>query len=193
MPGAPQLAVGVHFQQICYIDAVTGDLTSHMPKLRHYDNLGTSRFVTFSSYRRRKYLLEPGTPELIIAQLRAAREKYLLKFWGYVIMPEHVHLVLLPPDGMKLGLLIREIKSKMARQYFSVRTQGIDGQRVFWQKRCYDHNCRSFETVMEKIHYCHFNPVRRGLVSDPADFEWSSYNWYQGRRDVPFAMDEFDL
>ena len=108
---------------------------------------------------------------------------------GYVIMPEHVHLVLLPPEKMKLGLVIREIKSKMAREYFALVRNDIMGTRIFWQKRCYDHNCRSAASVREKINYCHNNPVRRGLVSDPADYEWSSYNWYKGETDVPLAMD----
>jgi putative transposase len=164
-----------------------------MPKLRHFDNLGTARFVTFSSYRRKRYLLEPGTPELVIAHLKQVGKKYLIKYWGYVIMPEHVHLVLLPPDGVKLGLVIREFKSKMAREYFSARASGINGLRIFWQKRCYDHNCRSVETVREKIIYCHNNPVNRGLVAEPGEYKWSSYNWYQGKRDVPFAMDEYEL
>lgn len=161
-----------------------------MPRLRHYDDLGTARFVTFSSYRRCAYLLEPGTPELIIFHVKGVGKKHGIKYWGYVIMPEHVHLVLLPPDGTKLGLVIREIKSRMARDYFSTRPAGIDDRRIFWQKRCYDHNCRSAATVREKINYCHLNPVKRGLVSEPGEYRWSSYNWYQGEGDVPFVMDE---
>ncbi|MBN2227509.1 MAG: transposase [candidate division Zixibacteria bacterium] len=164
-----------------------------MPKLRHYDNLGTARFLTFSSYRRENYLLRPGIPELIISHLKQARVKYVIQYLGYVIMSEHVHLVLMPPDGLKLGLVIREIKSRMAKEYFSIHPDGIEGRRIFWQKRCYDHNCRSTETIIEKINYCHQNPVRRGLVSDPGMYKWSSYNWYQGKRDVPLTMNEYEL
>jgi len=166
---------------------------TYMPQLRHYDNLGTVRFVTFSSYRRKKYLLAPGTPELLIRHLSEVKTKYSIRFFGYVIMPEHVHLVMLPPDGLKLGLMIREIKSKMAREYFAELAPDVLGPRVFWQKRCYDHNCRTVDTVREKIVYCHNNPVKRGLVDHPGEYIWSSYNWYRGGRDVPFAIDEFEL
>ena len=172
-----------------------------MTKLRHYDNEGTARFVTFSTYRRTNCLLESGVPELLIDHLQSVRTRHEIKFFGYVIMPEHVHLVLLPPGGTKLGLVIREIKSKMAREYFakmgapqlvlnesgapqlavgnsrpcklfsgcpqlpedpSARVVGNSetAQHVFWQKRCYDHNCRSAATVREKIDYCHMNPVK---------------------------------
>jgi putative transposase len=164
-----------------------------MPKLRHYDNLGTARFVTFSTYRRGEYLVEPEAPELLIRYLKDARVKHAIKFLGYVIMPDHIHLVLLPPDGTKLGLVVAEIKSRTAREYFAIFGSGLDGPRVFWQKRCYDHNCRTIDTVREKIVYCHANPVKRGLVQDPADYPWSSYNWYDGRRDVPFEMDAYEF
>ena len=59
---------------------------------------------------------------------------------------------------------------------------------MFWDKRCYDHNCRSPQTVVEKIRYCHNNPVTRGLVSDPAEWKWSSYNAQLGRPDVPLTV-----
>ena len=164
-----------------------------MPKLRHFDNLGTVRFVTFSSYRRQKCLLARGMPELIIRQVKEVMAKWGIRFFGYVIMPEHVPFVLLPPEGLKLGPVIGEIKSKMAREYFA-HTPGIpEGSRVFWQKRCFDHNCRTPETVKEKIEYCHNNPVRRKLVAEPGEYRWSSYNWYMGKEDVPFAMDEYEL
>jgi putative transposase len=108
--------------------------------------------------------------DLFIKHLKLVRKKYNFKLFGYVIMPNHVHLVLHPKADTKLGLLIRELKSKMAREYFSEYCKNIpDGIHVFWQKRCYDHNCRTPETVLEKINYCHNNPVRAGLIGDPGD------------------------
>jgi len=104
-------------------------------------------------------------------------------------MPEHVHLLMLPPTEAKLGLIIREIKSKMAREYFATRKNIPDEPRVFWQKRCYDHNCRNEKSVIEKIEYCHRNPVKRELVTEESHYRWSSYNWYRGQLDVPLTMD----
>jgi REP element-mobilizing transposase RayT len=99
-----------------------------------------------------------------------------------------------PPDGLRVGLVIGEIKSKMARRYFAETPVGFkSAPRVFWQRRCYDHNCRSVETVREKIDYCHKNPVRRGLVDEPGNWEWSSYNYYVGRSLTPLSMDRLEL
>jgi len=164
-----------------------------MPQLKHYDSLGTARFVTFCCYRLEENLLDTDTKELLVKHIDAARTNHGFKLLGYVIMPEHVHIVMYPPDGMKLGLVIREIKSRMAREYFPLRKANPSGTRVFWQRRCYDHNCRTPESVKEKIIYCHNNPVRRGLVVEPGEYRWSSHNWYLGEKDVSLPMDDYDL
>jgi putative transposase len=120
-------------------------------------------------------------------------------------MPEHVHLVLWLPDTVQLGVVIGQLKSLSARRMLPIlqsqRRIPLDRLKVsrngktyltFWQKRCYDHNCRSVEFVREKIEYCHKNPVTRGLVNDPSEWRWSSFNWYAGCNDVPIAMDELE-
>jgi len=173
-----------------------------MPLLKHFDNLNTGRFVTFTCYRRQQLLTAPFVIGAFLHAMDDARKKYHFRLYGYVIMPEHVHLVIHPPDGTLLGPLIGEIKSKSGAKIIADSLiQLPDNCRVersgqtrwaFWQPRCYDHNCRSPEIVLEKIHYCHNNPVKRGLSREPGDWRWSSYNWYIGKRDVPIEIDEFD-
>ncbi|MEW6411855.1 MAG: transposase [Candidatus Zixiibacteriota bacterium] len=164
-----------------------------MPKLKHYDDLGTARFVTFCCYRMEKSLADHRSKELLIKHLDLARTKHGFKIIGYVIMPEHVHLVLIPPDKMKLGLVVGEIKSLMAREFFVTAHGGDIRRHVFWQKRCYDHNCRTTDVAKEKISYWHYNPVRRGLVSQPADYRWSNYNWYAGSSEFPLKIDAYEF
>ena len=173
-----------------------------MPLLRHYDHLNTARFITFCCYHRHKLLIEIKPINIFLNVLCEARRKYRFKLLGYVIMPEHVHLVLHPRRDTKLGALIAEIKSKSASRI--IYEQAVDlpedcritragkDRRVYWQARCYDHNCRSKETVIEKINYCHNNPVKRGLVEESKKWRWSSYDWYLGRRDVPIEIDDFE-
>jgi len=173
-----------------------------MPKLRHYDHLNTARFITFCCYRRHQFLLQTGVCEVLIKLLERTLNNHGIRLYGYVFMPEHVHLVLHPPDSIRLGPMIGQFKSKTASAILSGQLLNLppdciirkDGKEraAFWQPRCYDHNCRTLVTVLEKISYCHMNPVKRGLVKAPGEWRWSSHNWYEGRIDVPIAMDEFD-
>lgn len=177
-----------------------------MPKLKHYDNLGTARFVTFGCYHRYQLLTDEKIKRIFIDNLNIIRQEYQIKIYGYVIMPEHIHLVLHPPDKMKMGLMIGHLKALTAKAalgyYRNRKSQILERLRivrrsqpimVFWQGRCHDHNCRTSQTTHEKIEYCHNNPVKKGLVLSPGDWRWSSYNWYMGAGDVPMVMDEIGL
>jgi putative transposase len=172
-----------------------------MPKLRHYDHLNTARFITFSCCRRHTLLTATPVIRAFLAALQAIRLQHQIRIVGYVIMPEHVHLVLHHRTALRLGPVIGELKSKSASRIIA---EGLitlpancrvvkDGRErwIFWQPRCYDHNCRTTQTVVEKINYCHDNPVVRQLVGEPGQWQWSSFNWYAGRSDVPLEMDEF--
>ncbi len=171
-------------------------------KLKHYDHDGCARFVTFGVHRRIPVLTNSVFRRLVIQCIDNIRNEYELRLVSYVIMQEHVHLVLIPPDEVKLGYVIGEIKRISARQIhrhlnntgsvltsrFMVNRNGRE-KFAFWQRRCFDHNCRSEEAMWSRVEYCHKNPVLRGLVARPEDWIWSSYRWYTGDRKVVLRMD----
>lgn len=171
-------------------------------KLRHYDNDGRARFVTFSTHRRLPILTNSRFRQVVVDSIAEIRTSFGFRLIGYVIMPEHVHLVLIPAAEMKLGHVIGEIKRISSKQIHKFLLQGENNllpsltikrngvyRFALWQRRCYDHNCRSVESLWEKVNYCHNNPVKRGLVGEPGEWEWSSYRWYKGHRDVILGMD----
>jgi putative transposase len=165
-----------------------------MPKLKHLDDDHSVRYITFSCFHRQQYLNNDIAKKLLIEQIDISRINNNFKLLGYVLMPEHVHLVIFPETGTKIGTLLGSIKKRMSKRYFQIIDINTASKRyVFWEKRCYDHNCRSTETVREKIKYCHNNPVKRGLVDNPGDWRWSSHNWYCGNRDVPILIDAYEL
>ncbi len=164
-----------------------------MSRFHHYDNLNTARFITFSTYRRLPLLTDPTRIQVLLQNIDMTREKHSFRLLGYVVMPEHVHLVIHPQLDTKVGLLVREIKSRTARKIFAKEPAPVDGaRRVFWTRRCYDHNCRTPEAVVEKIRYCHNNPVKRGLVRSPGDWPWSSWGDYHGESQGAVVVDTED-
>jgi len=177
-----------------------------MVRLRHYDDIGTARFVTVACHRRLHLLTHGRDITDVLEEIESARRRYGFLILGYVVMPNHFHVVLLPKRPIKAGRVIGEIKSKSARKILSRwRTADVrdlrrlqvirDGKPrvVFWLRRCYDHNCRTLEDVREKIEYCHMNPVRGGLVVHPGQWRWSSFGWYCGSDKGPISVDPISL
>jgi putative transposase len=173
--------------------------------LRHFDNLGSARFVTFSCHNRYRLLRDTEVIRTFLSELKRFRERGI-NLLGYVVMPEHVHLVVLPHEDIKLGVEIGRLKSLSARRILPILeehhdlalanltvTRNNETRRVFWERRCYDHNCRTPETTMEKIAYCHKNPVSRGLVRTPHDWPWSSSRWYDRLEDVELEIDGVEM
>jgi putative transposase len=104
---------------------------------------------------------------------------------GYVVMPEHVHLLLSEPPGARLADAIHYLNLSFAKRVRSLR--GAPGSRPlwganlggsFWEKRYYDRNVRDAREFIVKLRYLHRNPVKRGLVSKPEDWKWSSFRHY---------------
>ena len=87
-----------------------------------------------------------------------------------VVMPEHAHLLVNEPGR---GLLSRTVQA--LKQSVSM----LSRERPFWQAHYYDFNISTHEKFVEKLHYIHRNPVRRGLVVKPEDWKWSSFRHYQ--------------
>ena len=86
---------------------------------------------------------------------------------------------------------IRYLKSNVPE--WLARLTVREGRRLrhrFWQPGGgYDRNITSVQALRAVIAYIHANPVRRGLVARPEDWQWSSARWYAGLRPVKLEMD----
>ena len=92
--------------------------------------------------------------------------------YGYVVMPEHVHLLVNEPERGCLSQMLQSLKQSVAR------TLALRAADSFWQARYYDFNVWSERKFVEKLRYIHRNPVERGLVERPEDWLWSSFRHY---------------
>ncbi len=92
--------------------------------------------------------------------------------YGYVVMPEHVHLLLNEPEQNTFAQAIKSLKQGVARRL------ALRAKDSFWQARYYDFNVWSEGKFAEKLRYIHRNPVKRGLVERPEDWTWSSFRHY---------------
>jgi putative transposase len=135
---------------------------------------GHYHFVTFSCYRRQPHLADSHTRDVFEQSLEHVRRDYDFGVDAYVVMPEHVHLLVSEPKLATLSVAIQALKISVARRF---------PQRPFWQRRFYDFNVFTDAKRIEKRRYIHRNPFTRGLVHHPAEWQWSSYrHWACGEQ-----------
>lgn len=137
--------------------------------LVRYQQTGDFHFLTFSCYHRLPYLNTGEARTLFESALERTRERFQFFVAGYVVMPEHVHMLISEPRQGALSDAMRALKLSV-----SLRR----AERPFWQTRYYDFNVHSEEKFTEKLHYIHQNPVTRGLVARAEDWAWSSFRHY---------------
>src|SRR5262249_54426826 len=160
---------------------------------------GEARCLTFCCYHRYRFFEKDRTRQWFLESLEEARTRWGFALWAYVLMPEHVHLLLLPrPENPNLTGVLRDLKEPVGRKAVAYLKEHApawlekitvgEGERVrhrFWQPGSgFDRNIRDWEVILAEIEYLHANPVRRGLVAQPEDWEWSSARWYAGIRPV---------
>ena len=151
---------------------------------------GHLHFITCSCYRRLPFFASERRRNVFLKILREVRDRYDFALLGYVVMPEHVHLLISEPNFGTPSLVMQVLKQRVSRalrkrgrkaspsQMHLWNDESLSQYPRFWQRRFYDFNVWSSRKKNEKLNYMHFNPVRRGLVDHPKLWTWSSYRFY---------------
>ena len=139
------------------------------PKPKRYQHQRCLHFITFSCYRRMPLLNSVAARDVFERELERVRNWYGCYVTGYVVMPEHVHLLISEPERGQLSVVIQMLKQITSRK---LKKQS---HPHFWQVRYYDFPVWSEKKRIEKLRYIHRNPVKRGLVTRPEGWRWSSF------------------
>lgn len=173
----------------------------HYKKLRRVETLGTWRFLTFSCYHKLPLLDQPHVRDRLADSIRAASTRCSFRLRAWVIMPNHVHILLRPTSvDWPVPKILRAIKQSHAQTTLREWQRASDpvlalltddsGITKYWQPGGgFDRNVRDEQALAREIQYIHDNPVRRRLASDACDWAWSSANWYAGVKDGQIPID----
>jgi putative transposase len=170
------------------------------------DEPGSIRFITASCEHRLPLFKNNAIKAVFVESLVAAREKHGFELFAWVLMPEHFHLLIRTPSNpsgrgqMPLALMLVSIKQGVSQRvlpHWKKMNAGIlpkitrpDGTVKFWQSGGgFDRNVRDMEEFCKEVRYIHRNPVDRGLVERPQDWQWSSVRWWMGHRDGELPCD----
>jgi putative transposase len=141
---------------------------------------GGTFFFTVVLENRRSSLLVDKIASLRLA-FRVARGERPFKIDAIVILPDHLHVVMMPEDDSNFSGRWRRIKSVFSRQ---VVAEGVPAKRnrrgkyALWQRRFWEHTVRDEKDFARHIDYIHYNPVKHGLVSRVSDWPHSSFHRY---------------
>ena len=157
---------------------------------RHHDTPGHAHEITYSVYRRKNLFSNPDAAEMFLHELAAARKEFSFQLWAYVIMPNHVHLLIWPLEHVyRIDVINKAIKGRMAKKFIKFTKESgtidllkdyrvseeVNGQYRVWQTGGgFDRNLWNSMAIHQSIEYIEANPVRRKLAASPEHYRWSS-------------------
>lgn len=127
------------------------------------------------------------------------RQRYGFVVLGYVVMPEHFHLLISEPEQANPSTVMQAVKLGFVRRVIGQRPErqaslGDEQSPVhIWQRRFYDFNVWTEKKRVEKLRYMHWNPVKRGLVGEPEKWRWSSFRYYSYGEACPVRVNEWQV
>ena len=142
-------------------------------------------FINFSCYRRLPLLVTARRRDALLRLIERARKQYRCPILGYVIMPDHLHILIAPPEIGTPSTFMKAMKQRSSRQFRARKKKNKTRAlftdlrpKHFWQRRFYDFNVFTDHKRVEKLRYMHRNPVKAGLVASPEQWRWSSFRFY---------------
>jgi putative transposase len=173
--------------------------------LKRFYGGGDLHFITSSCYRRQPLLAAARHRELFVQVLEQVRQRYQFVVVAYVVMPEHFHLLISEPVKENPSVVIQALKLGVVRRMLSVRKRREKRKAAqerlwldpvpqhIWQARFYDYNVWSGRKQVEKVRYIHRNPVRRGLVESPEQWQWGSFRAYAYGETGPVRVNDWTV
>ena len=151
-------------------------------------------YITTVIYNRLGILAAPSFILPVLDSLNFYRFKHRVKLLGYVIMPDHLHLLIWPYGASSISDFMRDFKkftaSRIVRQAEVENRQDLlvafaqageetgRSENKVWQDSFWDKIIYTEKFLRQKLNYIHRNPIRAGLVDDLSDFPYSSYRNY---------------
>jgi putative transposase len=127
-------------------------------------------FVTTDTWQRRALFAKPDVARIVLEQILSCRDRAFYKLHAFVLMPEHLHILLTPADETTIEKAMQMIKGGSAHRL------GLERPHKFpiWHEGFHDRWMRDAEEYRNSKRYIEQNPVEAKLVERPEDYSLSS-------------------
>ena len=156
-----------------------------MSYFRRYPNEGFPYLVTTNVKDRQPLFVEHSCCQIVIDGIRFLRTCLGHRVHAYVLMPDHVHLVVTPRESSNISQIMHSLKLRTAREIGIL----LGSKGGIWQARFYERALRTPKDAEEAILYVHDNPMKAGLADRPEDYDWSSYRACISGEPIPIDLD----
>jgi putative transposase len=155
---------------------------------------GALHFVTGNSLERVPIFRQDACCQSFVGTLKTLLKDWPCKLIAYVLMPDHIHLIVNPQDG-RIIEFTGKLKGLSAMDIVEV-ARGVkfkldsDGSHRVWQESFKAQPLWSSWMIWQKINYIHANPVKARLVASAKDYRWSSFNAFYSGSSEPLPVDQ---
>jgi REP element-mobilizing transposase RayT len=162
--------------------------------IRRYRIEGSIFYITSNIYNRISIFTHPSFVIPIIDSLNYYRYQYACKILGYVIMPDHIHLLIWPQTALVITDFMRDFKrftsGRITRQaklegksdwierFEEAGNETKRADHKVWQDSFWEQDIFTRKFLEQKLNYIHMNPVRAGICANVEDYPYSSYRNY---------------
>lgn len=146
-------------------------------------------FVSTNTFNREQIFLNEACCKILWDEIFIYAELYAVEVYGFVIMPDHLHILFWPKGKKTASEFMRGIKSMSAKKILKMtngnKTEpsltdpvmgGVPRPRQIWQSTYFDYITTSKITIQQKLEYIKQNPVEAKIVFKPKDYKWEFSN-----------------
>jgi REP element-mobilizing transposase RayT len=168
---------------------------------------GSVFYITTNVYRRLPIFASPSFITPILDSLNFYRHQFKCKLFGYVIMLDHLHLLIYPTgESTIVSDFMRDFKrftsGRIARQaelegktdwvvhFQEFGEETKRAEKKVWQDSFWEQSIFTDKSMREKLNYIHMNPVRAGMVDEPGKYPYSSFRNYEFNGNTLIEIDK---
>jgi len=141
-----------------------------MARLQHRTAPGCTFFVTTKSSQSAALFQVHAAADIIVAKLQHYRDAGAYQLHAFVLMPNHLHVLLTPSSTTSVEKAMQLIKGASSHEIH----KQLGARREIWQSGFHEATIRDAADYLSKIRYIHQNPVAAGLAPTPEDWAWGS-------------------
>lgn len=155
-----------------------------MPNYRRLFIQNAYLFLTIITNNRQPILI--NNIELLRESFKRAKQTYKFEIYASVILPEHMHLIIIPEKIQEYPKIIFAVKYHFSRNinagglgnppYAVTKSKIKKKEKGIWQRRYLEHTIRDENDLYRHLDYIHYNPVKHGYINKVKDWEFSSFS-----------------